>query len=119
MKRSGLRDYSDVYIHVKGILRIPNTAAALAATNNVKEKVIFKNCGPFTKCISKINNTQVDDAHDIDVVMHMYNLIECSAIYSKTGSLWQYYRDGPALENNNNMIDFPANSNIILFKFKK
>ena len=44
----------------------------------------------------KINNTQVDNAKDIDVVMVMYNLIEYSGNYSKTcGSLWQYYRDDP------------------------
>ena len=46
-----------------------------AAQNNVNKKVIFKNCAPFTKCISRINNTLVDDALDIDVVMPMYNLI--------------------------------------------
>ena len=112
-------DYSDVYIHVKGILRIPNTAAGLAAADNAKKKVIFKNRGLFTKCVSKINNILVDDAHDIDVAMPMYSLIVCSAIYLKTESLWQYYRDEPALDNNNNIIDFPANSNIILFKFKE
>ena len=37
-----------------------------------------------------------------------------------SGSIWQYYRDEPALDNNNNIIDFPANNkNIILFKFKQ
>ena len=37
-----------------------------------------------------MNNTQVDDAHDIDVVMPMYNLIEYTDTYSKTlRSLWQ------------------------------
>ena len=34
--------------------------------------------------MSRINNTQVDDAHDIEVVISMYNLIECSDNYSKT-----------------------------------
>ena len=60
--------------------------AALAATNNAKKKVMFKNCTPFTKCTSKINNIQVDDAHNIDAIMVMYSLIECSPIYSKIGS---------------------------------
>ena len=42
----------------------------------------------------------------------MYNLIEYSDAYIKTsGSLWQYYRDEPALNANNEIIDFPANSN--------
>ena len=51
----------------------------------------FENCAPFTKCISRINNTDIDNAHDIDIVMPMYNLIEYSDNYSKTsGSLFQY-----------------------------
>ena len=62
-----------------------------------KKEVIFKNFALFTNCISKINNTQVDDAHDFDVVMPMYNLIEYSDTYSKTfGSSWQYYRNEAA-----------------------
>ena len=50
--------------------------------------------------------------------MPTYNLIEYSDAYSKTsGSLWQYHRDEPALNNNNNIIDFPAdNNNSISFK---
>ena len=60
-----------------------------------KGVIIFKNCAPFTKCISRINNTDIDNAQDIDIVMPMYNLIEYSGNYSKTGSLWQYYKDDP------------------------
>ena len=48
------------------------------------KKVIFKNCAPFTDCISKINKSQVDIAKDTDIVMPMYNLIECSDNYLKT-----------------------------------
>ena len=44
----------------------------------------FKNCAPFTKCISRINNTDIDNSHDIDIVMAMYNLIEFSDNSSKT-----------------------------------
>ena len=80
MIRSHLCYCSDKYIHVKGTITIRNTAAA----NNTNKKVIFKNCAPFTNCISQINNTQVDGAHDIDVVMPMYNLIEHSDTYLKT-----------------------------------
>ena len=58
--------------------------------------VTFKNCAPFTKCINRINNTEIDNAKDIDIVMPMYNLIEYSDNYSKTsGSLWQYSKDDP------------------------
>ena len=56
----------------------------------------FKDCAPFTNCISEINNTQVGNAKNIDIVMPMYNLIEYSDNYAKaTGSLWQYFRDEP------------------------
>ena len=47
------------------------------------KKVIFKNCAPFTDCISQINKIQVDIAKDTDIVMPMYNLIECSDNYLK------------------------------------
>ena len=90
MLRSSLCDYIDAYILVKGNITVNNTAAAGAAANNTNKKVIFKNCAPFTNCISKINNTQIDNAEYIDIVMPMYNLIEYSDNYSKTsGSLWQ------------------------------
>ena len=69
---------------------VNNTAAAGAAINNINKKLIFKNCAPFTNCISEINNTQIDNAKDIDIVMSMCNLIEYSDNYAKTtGSLWQ------------------------------
>ena len=73
--KSSLCDYSDAYILVKGTITVNNTAAD-AAANNTNKKVIFKNCAPFTNCISEINITQVDNAKDIDIVMSMYNLVE-------------------------------------------
>ena len=82
MIRSSLCDYSDVCILIKGTATVPNTAAAGAAVNNTNKKVIFKNCAPFTARITKIYNTQIDDAQQIDVVMPMYNLIEYSDVYS-------------------------------------
>ena len=49
---------------------------------------------PFADCISNMNNSQIDNAKEIDVVMPMYHLIEYSDNYSETsGSLWQYYRN--------------------------
>ena len=84
MLKSSLCDYSDAYVLVKGSITINNTAAAPAAANNTGKKVIFKNCAPFTICISEINNTQVDNAKEIDIVMPMYNLTEYSDNYSKT-----------------------------------
>ena len=122
MIRSNLCDYSDAYVLVKGTITVPNTVAAGAIVNNTNKKVIFKNCAPFTNCIIEINNTQADEAQDIDIVRPMYNLTEYSDAYLQTsGILWQYYRDGLVLDNNNNnIIDFPANKNSsISFKFKQ
>ena len=84
MLKSSLCDYSDAYILVKGTISANNTAAASAAANNINKKVIFKNCAPFTNCISEINNTQIGNAKDIDIVMPMYNLNEYSDNYAKT-----------------------------------
>ena len=48
------------------------------------------------ECISEINNTQIDNAKYIDIVMPMCNLTENSNNYWRiSGSLWQYYRDDP------------------------
>ena len=83
MLRSSLCDYSDAYILVKGNILVNNTAAAAADPNNRNKKVIFRKCAPFTNCISKINNIQIDNAEYIDIVIPMYNLIEYSNNYSK------------------------------------
>ena len=55
---------------------------------NRNKKVTFENCAPFTNCISKINNTQKDNAEYIDIVMPMYNLIEYSGNYWKTSGAY-------------------------------
>ena len=78
MTRSNLCNYSDSYILVKGTTAVPNTAAAGAAVKNTNKGVIFKNCAPFTDCITKPNNTQVGDAQKNDLARLMYNLIEYS-----------------------------------------
>ena len=107
MLRSSLCDYSDAYILVKGNITVNNTAADGAAANNTNKKVIFKNCAPFTNCISKINNTEIDNAEYIDIVMPMYNLTECSDNYSKTsGSLWQYCKEITAEDDAGNIDNF-------------
>ena len=69
MLRSILCDYSDAYILAKENISVNNTAAADADANNTNKKVICKHCAPFTDCISKINNTQVDNNKDNDIVM--------------------------------------------------
>ena len=98
MLRSNLCDYADSYILVKGTITITGEGdnASAERADERDKGVTFKNCAPFTKFISRINNTDIDNAHDIDIVMPMYNLIEYSDNYSKTsGSLWQYYKDDP------------------------
>ena len=70
MLRSDLRDYSDVYIVVKGRITVTGTA-----NNNTRnKKPTFKNNAPFPYCISKINNTFIDNAEDLDFVTPMYNI---------------------------------------------
>ena len=114
MLRSDLYDFSDAYIVVKGTITV-------TGTNNRSRKnrpLAFKNNSPFISCISKINNT-ITDTQDLDVVMPMYNLTECSKNYRKTkGSLWNYYRDKLTEDTNDNNI---PNKNLInskSFKYK-
>ena len=120
MLRSGLCDYSNSYILVKGNITVENKAAQDQPNNAIDKKVIFRNCAPFTNCISRINNTQVEDVNDFDIVMSTYKLIKYSAKYSKmSGILWQYYRDEPALAANA-VIDFiVANAITDSFRIKE
>ena len=103
--RSDLCDYVDAHVLVNGKI----TVTANAGANNIRDKrnrkLILKNNVPFASCITRINGELIEDAHDIDVVMPMYNLLEYSKNYRKTkGSLYNYYRD--ELTNDN----IPANN---------
>ena len=73
MLRSSLCDYSDAYILVKGNITVNNTAGEGATAVNATKKVIFKHCAPFANCISKINNTQIDNAEYNDIVISIYS----------------------------------------------
>ena len=117
--QSGLCNYSDVYILVSGTLTVPNTG--IAANPNIRKIIVIKNYTPFTDCISEINNTQIDNAIYIDIIMSVYDLIEYSDKYSKTfGILWQYYRDDLFLNKNGDIADFPAdNNNSAFLKLKQ
>ena len=107
MLRSSLHDYNDAHVIVKGNISVNKTAAANADENNTGKKVILKNCVPFTDYINKINNTQADNAKDIDIVMPVYNLIEYSDNYLKTSeNLCQYCKDIPAVNNDGNIVYF-------------
>ena len=91
MLQSDLCDYSDAYIVVKRIITV------VRGNNDAYDKKLtFKNKAPLISCISRINNTLIDNAQDLDNVMPMHILIENSNSYSKTsGSLWNYYGDEP------------------------
>ena len=111
MLKSNLCDYADVYILANGRITITGERANGAARRaDERDKgVTFKNWAPFTKCINRINNIEIDNAKDIDIGMPMYNLIEYSDNYSKpSGSLWQYYKNDP----DDNMADSES------FKYK-
>ena len=83
--KSNLCDYNDAYI----LVRRDITVTAVGVT-----QVSFKNCAIFTKCITKVHGTTIDDAEDLHLVMPMYNLTEYSSNYSATtGSLWFYSKD--------------------------
>ena len=82
---SSLCDYSDAYILVTGDIR---------ATPNAAAQVIFKDCAPFEKCRTEINETFIDKAEHINITMPMFSLTEYSDNYYDTsGSLWQFKRD--------------------------
>ena len=104
MLKSGLCDYSDAYVLVKGKITITGAGddAAVRQADEIDKDVAFKNCAPVTNCISEINNTQIDNCKEIDIVMPLYSLLEYSDNHAKTsGRLWQYYIDGP----NDNLAD--------------
>ena len=77
MVRSDLCDCADAYILVKATITITGAGDDDAAKRSDERNkgVTFKNCAPFTKCISRINGTEIDNAQDIVVAMPMYNLI--------------------------------------------
>ena len=105
--KSNLCDYNDAYILVRGDI----TVAAAPAT-----QVAFNNCAPFTKCITKIDRTTIDDAEDLlGLVAPMCNLIEYSSNYSETtGSLWFYSKDGATTFN----ADIANNNDFKSFKYE-
>ena len=82
--KSGSCDYSDAYILIKGTITVPITTPGAAVANNGDKKVMLKTCVLFTYCINEANNTQEDNAKDIDVAIPMYNLTEYCGNYSKT-----------------------------------
>ena len=99
---SRLCDYSDAYPIVTGDI---TTTGGDTNTN-----VAFKNCAPFTKCITHINDEHAHTAEEINITMPMNNLIEYSNNYSDTsGRLWQFKRDKSPVNNTGNRANFNTN----------
>ena len=108
--KSKLCDCNDACISVRGdIIVIAGPATQVA----------FTNCAPFTKCITKIDGTTVDNAEDLDLIVSMYNLIEYSSSYSETTeSLWFYSKDKGTnfdadIDNNNNFKSFEYKAKLL------
>ena len=102
---SSLSDYSGTYILVTGNIN--------STPNNAATQVVFKNCAPFEKCRTEINETFVDETDFINITIPMYNLIEYGDNYSSTsGSLWHFKRD--KMVNNADV----TNDNAPSFKYK-
>ena len=107
--KSNLCDYSNAYFLVTGDIT--------ATGGDANTKVTFKNCAPFTKYVTHINDEHVDNTDNLDIVIPMYNLIEYSDNYSDTsGSLWQFKRDEQIM-NNGISVDATIN-NLKSFKYK-
>ena len=78
--KSNLCNCNNPYIIVTGDITV---------TGAPQRQVAFKSCAPFTKCITKIDGTTIDGAENFDLIIPMYNLIECSSSYFETTeNLW-------------------------------
>ena len=94
MLKSSLCDYRDAYIPVEGTMIIAGARADAVAqrTDERNNQVTFKNCTTFTKGINQINNTQVDNAKYLDIMISMSTPIEYSDYYTNISeSLWRIH----------------------------
>ena len=108
--KPNLCDYSDAYILVTRDIKI----ADIAADTNV----VFRNCAPFTRFVTHINDEHVETAENLDIIMLMCNLIEYSDNYAdSSGSLYQFKRDESPMNNNGNPLNV-ALDNSTSFKYK-
>ena len=107
---SSLCDYSNAYILVTGNIT--------ATPNNAATQVVFKNCAPFEKCRTEVNETFIDEADFINITMPMYNLIEYGVNYSSnSGRLWHFGRDeiinNADVTNDDNASSFKHKASLI------
>ena len=109
--KPNLCDYSDAYILMTGDIKVKGVAA--------NTNFAFKNCAPFTRCVTHINDKHAETAENLDIIMPMYNLIEYSDNYAdSSGSLYyQFKRDESPTSNAGNLLNF-ALDNSKSFKYK-
>ena len=103
-------NYSDAYIAVKWRISVTGTNS----TKWRNKRLIFKNNSQFRPSISKVNNTFIGNAEDLDIVMPMYKLLEYIDNYSMTsGTLWNYYtgKVNDDKNENNEAGNYRINSN--------
>ena len=109
VNKANLCDYSGAYILVTGDKKVTSVSAD---TN-----VTFKNCAPFTTCVTHINDEHAETAENLDIILPMYNLLEYSDNYAdSSGSLYQFKRDESPM-NDNNPLNV-ALDNSTSFKYK-
>ena len=96
--KPNLCDYVDAYILVTGNITCTG--------GDADSKVAFKNCAPFRRCVTHINDEHVETAENLDIIMPMYNLIDCSDNYAdSSGSLWQFKSDEQNMTDGRNPAD--------------
>ena len=108
--KPNLCDYSDAYILVTGDIKVADVAA--------NTNVAFKNCAPFTRCVTHIDDEHVETAKNLDIIMPMYNLIEYSDNYAdSSGSLYRFKRDECPMNDAENPLNV-ALDNSTSFNYK-
>ena len=102
-------------------INIHNTRSSIRALKFASDifykslKVSFKNCATFIKCTTKNDETTIDDAEDLDLVVPMYNWIDYSSIYSETTARLKFYFKDEATSFN---ADIANTNDFKSFKYK-
>ena len=87
--------------------------AGVAANTNFA----FKNCAPFTRCVTHINDEIVETAENLGIIMPVYNFIEYSDKYADSSpSLYQFKRDESPINDAENPLSV-ALDNSASFKY--
>ena len=108
--KSNLCDYWEACILVTGDITTPG--------GDANTKAAFKNCTPFTKCVTHISDEHGDNADSLNIEMPMYNLIEYSGNYSDaSGSQWHFKRGKQNIINGNTPVAL-ISTNSTSFEYK-